>query len=176
MTRAVERSRDLGGFYPPPRFFRERRCRFPGYSPGEKRKTGALSPLPGERVPDVGGRVRGHCPLNSRRGTAIQTTPSPVPRRLMKAPPAVYPLPWERAERGQLASPAGKKLFRGQRCRFSCAFTSPRQKEKSRRGGTLRVSLRYSCYYWLLRAESHLTRRLFGAMLRRIELLPVPTG
>lgn len=31
-------------------------------------------------------------------------------------------------------------------------------------------------YYWLLLAESHLTRRLFGAMLRRIVALPVPGG
>ena len=31
-------------------------------------------------------------------------------------------------------------------------------------------------YYWLLLAESHLTRRLFGAMLQRIWALPVPTG
>jgi hypothetical protein len=30
--------------------------------------------------------------------------------------------------------------------------------------------------YWLLLAESHLTRRLFGAMLQRIWALPVPTG
>ena len=30
--------------------------------------------------------------------------------------------------------------------------------------------------YWLLLAESHLTRRLFGAMVRRIELLPFPAG
>jgi hypothetical protein len=29
--------------------------------------------------------------------------------------------------------------------------------------------------YWLL-AESHLTRHLFGSMLRRIWALPVPTG
>jgi hypothetical protein len=29
-------------------------------------------------------------------------------------------------------------------------------------------------YYWLVLAESHLTRRLFGAMVRRIELLPLP--
>jgi hypothetical protein len=27
-------------------------------------------------------------------------------------------------------------------------------------------------YYWLLLAESDLTRRLFGAMVRRIEALP----
>jgi hypothetical protein len=30
--------------------------------------------------------------------------------------------------------------------------------------------------YWLLLAESHLARRLFGAMVRRIAALPVPTG
>lgn len=31
-------------------------------------------------------------------------------------------------------------------------------------------------YYWLLLAESHLTRRLFGSVLQRIWALPVPTG
>ena len=31
-------------------------------------------------------------------------------------------------------------------------------------------------YYWLLLAESHLTRRLFGGMLQRIVTLPVPAG
>jgi len=31
-------------------------------------------------------------------------------------------------------------------------------------------------YYWLLLAERHLTERLFGAMLRRIEARPVPSG
>ena len=31
-------------------------------------------------------------------------------------------------------------------------------------------------YYWLLLAESHLTRRLFGAMVGRIESLPLPAG
>jgi len=40
-------------------------------------------------------------------------------------------------------------------------------------GGRL---LKRARYYWLLLAESHLTRRLFGAMLRRIELLPLPAG
>ena len=30
--------------------------------------------------------------------------------------------------------------------------------------------------YWLLLAEGHLTRRLFGAMLQRIGALPTPTG
>jgi hypothetical protein len=40
-------------------------------------------------------------------------------------------------------------------------------------GGRL---LKHARYYWLLFAESHLTRRLFASMVRRIELLPVPAG
>jgi len=31
-------------------------------------------------------------------------------------------------------------------------------------------------YYWLMLAESHRTRRLFGNMASRIATLPVPTG
>ena len=40
-------------------------------------------------------------------------------------------------------------------------------------GGPL---VKHARYYWLLLAESHLTQRLFGAMLQRIWALPVPTG
>ena len=40
-------------------------------------------------------------------------------------------------------------------------------------GGRL---VRHARYYWLLLAESHLTKGLFGAMLRRIWALPMPTG
>jgi Transposase DDE domain group 1 len=40
-------------------------------------------------------------------------------------------------------------------------------------GGRL---IKHARYYWLLLAESHLTRRLFGTMLRRIAMLPVPAG
>jgi hypothetical protein len=36
--------------------------------------------------------------------------------------------------------------------------------------------INHARYYWLLLAESHLTRRLFGSMLRRIAALPLPTG
>jgi hypothetical protein len=39
-------------------------------------------------------------------------------------------------------------------------------------GGRL---VKHARYYWLLLAESHLTRRLSGSMLRRIWALPVPT-
>ena len=34
--------------------------------------------------------------------------------------------------------------------------------------------VKHARYYWLVLAESHLTRRHFGAMVRRIELLPLP--
>jgi hypothetical protein len=40
-------------------------------------------------------------------------------------------------------------------------------------GGRL---VKHARYYWLLLAESHLTRRLFASMVRRIELLPLPGG
>ena len=36
--------------------------------------------------------------------------------------------------------------------------------------------VKHARYYWLLLAESHLTRHLFGAMLQRIWVLPVPAG
>jgi hypothetical protein len=40
-------------------------------------------------------------------------------------------------------------------------------------GGQL---IKHARYYWLLLAESHLTRRLFGSMVRWIAALPVPAG
>ena len=40
-------------------------------------------------------------------------------------------------------------------------------------GGRL---VKHARYYELLLAESHLTRSLFGAMLQRIWVLPVPAG
>jgi hypothetical protein len=40
-------------------------------------------------------------------------------------------------------------------------------------GGRL---VKHARYYWLLLAEGHLTRHLFGAMARRIAALPVPGG
>jgi hypothetical protein len=40
-------------------------------------------------------------------------------------------------------------------------------------GGRL---VKHARYYWLMLAESHLTRRPFGSMVGRIEALPVPTG
>ena len=40
-------------------------------------------------------------------------------------------------------------------------------------GGRL---VKHARYYWLLLAEGHLTRGLFGAMVRRVGALPVPAG
>jgi len=40
-------------------------------------------------------------------------------------------------------------------------------------GGRL---IKHARYYWLLLAEGHLTRRLFGSMLRRITALPLSAG
>lgn len=40
-------------------------------------------------------------------------------------------------------------------------------------GGRL---IKHARYFWLLLAESHLTRRLFGSMLRRIAELSLPAG
>ena len=47
------------------------------------------------------------------------------------------------------------------------------QQRLAKTGGRL---VKHARYYWLLLAESHLTRRLFASMLRRIELLPLPVG
>ena len=40
-------------------------------------------------------------------------------------------------------------------------------------GGRL---VKHARYYWLLLAESHLTQRLFGIMVRQIEALPALAG
>jgi hypothetical protein len=52
-------------------------------------------------------------------------------------------------------------------------FLKVLQQRLVKTGGRL---VKHARYYWLLLAESHLTRRLFGAMLRRIWALPVPIG
>jgi hypothetical protein len=36
--------------------------------------------------------------------------------------------------------------------------------------------VKHARYYWLLLAEGHLSRRLFGDMLGRIWALPLPSG
>ena len=36
--------------------------------------------------------------------------------------------------------------------------------------------IKHARYFWLLLAEGHLIRRLFGAILRRLKVLSVPAG
>jgi hypothetical protein len=52
------------------------------------------------------------------------------------------------------------------------SFTSL-QERLVKTGGRL---VKHARYYWLLLAESHLTRRLIGPMVRGIELLSLPAG
>jgi hypothetical protein len=47
------------------------------------------------------------------------------------------------------------------------------QQRLMKTGGRL---VKHARYYWLLLAEGHLTRRLFGAILRRLVALPGPAG
>jgi hypothetical protein len=47
------------------------------------------------------------------------------------------------------------------------------QRRLLKTGGRL---VKHARYYWLTLAESHLTRRLFGSMVRRIGALAVATG
>jgi hypothetical protein len=47
------------------------------------------------------------------------------------------------------------------------------QRRLLKTGGRL---VKHARYCWLLLAERHLARRLFGAMLRRIAAMPVPAG
>jgi hypothetical protein len=54
----------------------------------------------------------------------------------------------------------------------SCTLTSLQQR-LVKAGARL---IKHARYYWLLLAESHLTRRLFGAMLVRIAALSSPAG
>jgi hypothetical protein len=47
------------------------------------------------------------------------------------------------------------------------------QQRLMKAGGRL---IKHTRYYWLLLAESHLTRTLFDGMLRKIATLPAPAG
>src|ERR1700730_3744429 len=47
------------------------------------------------------------------------------------------------------------------------------QQRLAKTGGRL---IRQARYYWLLLAESYLTRRLFGSLLRKIAAIPAPAG
>ncbi len=56
----------------------------------------------------------------------------------------------------------------------SCGF--PHASVQQRLVKTGGRQIKHARYYWLLLAEGHLHRRLFGQMLRRMEALGVPSG
>jgi hypothetical protein len=57
--------------------------------------------------------------------------------------------------------------------RIDASSLTSLQQRLVKTGGWL---VNHAQYYWLLLAERHLHRRLFGQMLRRIWALPVPSG
>ena len=63
--------------------------------------------------------------------------------------------------------------FRANEVRLQLSVLAYNQQRLVKTGGRL---VKHARYYWLLLAEGHLTRRVFGAILRRIWALPLPTG
>jgi len=57
--------------------------------------------------------------------------------------------------------------------RVDCWSLTSLQQRLVKTGGRL---VKHARYWWLLLAEGHLTRRLFGATLQRIWALPVPAS
>ncbi len=56
------------------------------------------------------------------------------------------------------------------------SLTSLQQRSPRRDRWTVGPAQRDARYYWLLLAEGHLTRRLFGSILRMMAGLPLPSG
>ena len=56
---------------------------------------------------------------------------------------------------------------------YQAAYYHAGQHRLMKTGGRL---VKHARYYWLLLAEGHLNRRLFGDMLHRIWALPPPSG
>ena len=61
-------------------------------------------------------------------------------------------------------------------CSSSELNLCPRAPERSYAAKLDGYRAKHARYYWLVLAESHLTRRLFALMVRRIELLSLPAG
>ena len=59
------------------------------------------------------------------------------------------------------------------RSKYTGGVWTSLQQRLVKTGGRL---VKHARYYWLLLAEGHLTRRLFGSMLRMIAALPLPNG
>ncbi len=63
--------------------------------------------------------------------------------------------------------------FWSQKLLILARATLPARQRLIKTGGRL---VKHARYYWLLLAEGHLNRRLFGDMLHRIWALPLPSG
>jgi hypothetical protein len=81
------------------------------------------------------------------------------------------------SSRGQIdcASQAVSRewLFPAFSKRFDAWWLTSLQERLVKTGGRL---IKHARYYWLMLAEGHLHRRLFGQMLQRIWALPAPNG
>jgi hypothetical protein len=66
-----------------------------------------------------------------------------------------------------------KKSSLGQTKRIDHWSLTSLQQRLVKTGGRL---VKHARCYWLLLAEGHPRRRLFGSMVRRIEALPAPAG
>jgi hypothetical protein len=73
--------------------------------------------------------------------------------------------------KGAFATPMCRRLVLPQRIDHWLLTSAQQRLVKT--GGRLVKHVRY---YWLMLAESHLTRRLFGSMVRRIAALSLPAG
>jgi hypothetical protein len=68
--------------------------------------------------------------------------------------------------------PSREDRQKGSNCERNWSLTCLQQRLEKASGRMIK----HARYYWLLLAESHLTRRLFGGMLARIAALPSPAG
>ncbi len=69
--------------------------------------------------------------------------------------------------------PPGTGISSSRTQRIENMFPTSQQRSLVKTGGRL---IKHARYYWLLLAEGHLTRRLFGSMTQRMEGLPLPVG
>ena len=91
--------------------------------------------------------------------------------------PTTRPVQWAEQLEGKPAQTQFERALRELGIRLILAHSPQAKGRIERLFGTLQDRLgKHARYYWLLLAESHLTRRLFGAMVGRIEALTIRTG
>jgi hypothetical protein len=128
----------------------------------------------------------------TRYRTVLNLAPITATGRADSQPPS-SPAPYHHDECGKCASsfaapstPTRPRKVEGEACvsspgmrrlalphRISNWSLTSLQQRLVKTGGRL---IKHARYYWLLLAESHLTRRLFGSMLLRIAGLSLPAG